>query len=72
MSVFLELISRARSAGATRLQWECDVTDWASDPRRVGRWTCAAVATDRNAVPALATGRTGEEALRELVEAMER
>ncbi len=83
MSAFADLIRDADNLGVSKLVWECDVRGWAKDPQRDDRWTCRATALDpfaccgegigpvQSAVYE-ARGRTGEEALRFVVDFLRR
>lgn len=68
MSAFRDLILDAEKLGVTKLSWHVDVRGYAED---AGRWQCVAtVPFDGKPVwsdTLTARGRTGEEALRELV-----
>lgn len=66
MSAFLDLIAQAEALGASKLTWACDVPGWSEDPRKPGRWTCRA--THAGDVVCEGLGRTGEEALRVVVD----
>lgn len=67
MSAFTDLLREAETLGATKLTWDCDLRDYASDERRANRWTCRASLRDATLTTVDCTGRTGEEALREIV-----
>lgn len=55
----------AKAEGATALKFWCDLTDYNGEADAVPRWE--AYALTEKGVPHRAAGRTGEEALRELV-----
>jgi hypothetical protein len=65
VSAFLDLVAEAETLGVTKLTWHCDVRDWSKDPRRAGRWSCRI--SGPGIVPAEGIGRTGEEAMREIL-----
>lgn len=70
MSAFSELLTDADALGVTKLSFECALDGYAVRPDREGRWTCRAT-TPKMPVGVVETeGRTGEEALRRLVEFM--
>ncbi len=66
-TVMSGLIAEAEALGAVKLTWVCDVTGWTVDPQRDGRWTCKASLADATLTVVDCVGRTGEEALREVV-----
>jgi hypothetical protein len=68
VSAFLDLIADAEKLGVTKLTWSCDVAGWSAEPQRPGRWKCRASASDPEPVVFEGLGRTGEEALREVVD----
>ncbi len=73
MTTFEELISEARRQGARDITWHCPLDEFETDPRRVGRWRCEARVRKGAATSNLfveGRGRTGEEALRAMIEAM--
>ncbi len=77
MSAFLALVAEAETLGVTKLSWTCDVRGWTEDPRRIGRWTARATVPEPTSEPQVHTtyeglGRTGEEALRVVVDFLKR
>lgn len=67
MSVFSDLLLEAKERGAKHVAFAVDLDGYRGEPDRF-RWTAkATLAADEPAVPHLAIGRSGEEALRELV-----
>lgn len=68
MSAFADLISTAGVLGVTKVVWEADLERWDEDPTRDGRWTCRATAPRVGNGIVESDGRTGEEALRRVVE----
>ena len=72
MSVFSELCIRARKLGAGRLIFSADLYDAEDEPGICGHWTCVGGGKYGEDAVGLAHGRTGEEALRRLVEKLER
>lgn len=72
MSAFIDLVNEAVALGATKLSWDCDTRDWDSEPRREGRWTCRATLLKPLHTVYEAAGRTGEEALRQIVDFLRR
>ncbi len=63
MGAFSELLASAKAAGVKRIQFEVDLDASDEDP---GRW----IAIRRGQTGGRGSGRTGEEALRRLVEAL--
>ena len=70
MSVFSDLLTRARTAGARSLVFEVNLADYAA--ARPDAWLCARqdAGPDDPGNPAV-RGQSGEEALRRLVDALE-
>lgn len=68
MSAFADLISTAGVLGVTKVVWEADLSRWDEDPQREGRWTCRATTPKAAVAVVESQGRTGEEALRRVVE----
>ena len=64
LSVFRTLMEEARRLGAKELHFTVDLDDYREDDGKK-RWTCHA--TLEPGLPNKAVGRTGEEALREMV-----
>lgn len=72
MTVFAKLCMRARAKGAARLIFTADLFQQATDEGICGDWTC--IGGDihgRDDALGIGHGRTGEEALRELVDKLE-
>lgn len=72
VSAFKDLVSQAELLGVTKLTWVCDVRGWTRDERKPGRWTCRATVDAPIPVVYEGLGRTGEEAIRELVAFLEK
>lgn len=77
MSAFEDLCAEAEALGATKLVWSCDLKDYAKAPRQDGRWGCTASVATRDGSPVFldalqARGRTGEEAMRRIVDFLKR
>lgn len=70
MSVFSDLCMRARRKGAARLIFTADLFDTDADGI-CGSWTCVGGGQYGEDAVGIAHGRTGEEALRALVEKLE-
>lgn len=71
MSVFSDLCMRARACGVTRLVFTAELFEQSTPEGICGGWSCiAGRASDEDAM-AKADGRTGEEALRNLVANLE-
>lgn len=68
MSEFLKLMIRAQAAGAQRLTFSVDLDTLDTD----GHAAWQAISRGKDLPPHIAAGRTGEEALRELVTFLER
>jgi len=68
MSAFADLLRDAERLGVTKAVWECNLPGFIDRPEREGRWTCRATAPKLPAMVIEADGRTGEEALRRVVE----
>lgn len=66
MSAFADLIRESEGLGVDKLTWHCDVRGFTADELQAGRWACLASGPGV-VVPCRAVGRTGEEALREVV-----
>ena len=68
MSAFRDLLKQAHEKGATYMRFEVDLPKFFSDDQAES-WTAAKITWhDLDDVPGLDKGRTGEEALRHLVE----
>ena len=67
-SAFRALMKRAHELGAFELFWSVKLES--IDPDGLGFWTCRALLDPQT--PHIAVGRTGEEALRELVMFLEK
>lgn len=67
MSVFSNLCLQARQLGASRLVFTADIFAESSPEGICGHWTCAGGSSKTEDALAVAEGRTGEEALRNLV-----
>lgn len=72
MSVFVDLCVRARKLGASRLVFHAELFDGPLENGIVGAWTCIGGNARNEDALAQATGRSGEEALRNLVDTLER
>ncbi len=67
-SVFRQLLDRAAAAGCTSARFTVSFHDWGND--ETFRWEASS--TGAVVVPHCAAGRSGEEALRELVRFLEK
>jgi hypothetical protein len=72
MSVFSQLCLRARRLGAQRLIFTADLFEVETEEGICGAWTCIGGSLHGEDAVGLAHGRTGEEALRALVDKLER
>lgn len=70
-SVFASLCLRARELGAKRLTFSASLFDEEQGAGIVGDWTCVGGDEYGRESVGIAHGRTGEEALRVLVERLE-
>ena len=70
MSEFRKLLERARAAGATRLYFAAALDGYREDDVSHLPWECRATLEPH--LPHVGKGRTGEEALREVVKFLER
>ncbi len=71
MSVFSSLCTRARRKGAKRLIFTADLFETEVAEGICGSWTCVGGGLYGEDSVGIAHGRTGEEALRALVEKLE-
>ena len=69
MSAFRVLLEQADKLGVAKLVFACDVRGYREDDQ-MKRWTCTA--SGNGLAPAQGLGRSGEEALREIVGFLER
>lgn len=70
MSEFRKLLDRAHKAGARRLYFTAELEGYREDDTSHQPWECKAALTPH--LPHVGKGRTGEEALREVVRFLER
>jgi hypothetical protein len=71
VSVFSKLCLRARELGAGRLIFTADIFATETSPGICGDWTCVGGSKATEDSIGIAHGRTGEEALRNLVDQLE-
>lgn len=69
--MFSDLCMRARRKGASRLIFTADIFEAETDGGIVGDWTCVGGSKHGEDAVGMAHGRTGEEALRSLVDRLE-
>lgn len=72
MSVFADLCMQARKLGATRLIFTAELSGAATPEGICGTWTCVGGEARGEDALAMGSGRTGEEALRLMVDQLER
>lgn len=68
MSAFSDLLRDADALGVTKCTWTLNVAGYTARPEREGLWTCLATVPKMPVGTIETDGRTGEEALRRLVE----
>lgn len=68
MGAFSDLMLEAKGRGAQALAFVVDLGGYTGEPDRE-RWTCSA---EHQTYPTTARGRSGEEALRNVVDALKR
>lgn len=67
MGAFSSLMLEAKQLGAIEINFNVRLGDYGGETDETQRWAARAVLDDPVRVPHVAVGRSGEEALRELV-----
>jgi len=67
VSAFRDLLKAAHAKGVKTVSFEVDLVDFFADEQHLS-WVCMREDADADGEPVIALGRTGEEALRFMVE----